>query len=304
MKPKTKVKVKTNFLIQAKETWDEVENAFKEIEENKKKGWKYYPAIYCENEKPDNNDLKKIFQLGSSTEKMSDEDDDEDDNWKQSTHPWCKSCYGLYSQVCNSISYMLNIKNKDKINTWKEGDLSRKIKEFKNEVIKKWSVEQMLEHLTPLFKALTDCIQARWYHHKSCWFFQGKPEDTVVANREHMKFVTQLCKNLFELKKVYTTAFELYKISNPESKEVPIYEKVNKSVLYICRHQLKNFGSNEHKKTVHRVFSTKTRRAQGPFKKSNITKKSKKKAFKQSRIKNAYRISKKRIKSLIKEYVK
>ena len=162
----------------------------------------------------------------------------------------------------------------------------------------------MLEHLTPLFMALTDCIQARWYHHKSCWFFQGKPVDTVVANKEHMKFVTKLCKNLYELKKVYMMAFDLYKLSNKASKDLPIYKKVNQSVLDICRHQLKNYGSNVEKKTAHRVFSTKTKRNPGPFKKSKISKKSKKKGVKQSRIKNAYRISKSKIRSFIKEYIK
>ena len=46
------------------------------------------------------------------------------------------------------------------------------------------------------------------------------------------------------------------------------------------------------------------RRNPGPIKKSKISKKSKKKGIKQSRIKNAYRISKSKIRSLIKEYIK
>lgn len=207
--------------------WKQIQEDNEELETIK--GWKHYPLNYCKEEPPTIGEIRKNYQ------------ESENEGWKQSVHPYCKSCYGLYSQVCEEVSKAFNIpSHPTTIDRWKNEDLTKKINEIGNLAARKYSSFELLNILTPLIKSLIDCIKTRHYHYGKCYFNNDISNPSLIkADKLHMIQITRLCQNLLILYKYYKTAYDSFNTYTKMSdKEIQDFSITEEHVFNICRHQL------------------------------------------------------------------
>ncbi len=253
------------------------------MEHDETNGWKYYPSDYCNEEPPSIFEIRKHYQINENSLE-----------WKQSTHPYCKSCYGLYSQTCEKVAQAFNIpSHPTTIDRWKNDDLTNKI-----EIIGKLSTEEYsplktLTILTPLLNSLIECIKTRHYYYGKCYFNNDASNPSLVKSDDlHMIQITKLCKNLLILYKTYKLTYEQYMYHHKANFED--FSIKEERVFNICRHQIKQFGSLEEKEIADDVFRTDTplvhsKRSRSPNRSRNN---------KQSRVNTGYIISHEDIKQI------
>ncbi len=230
------MKNKSENLIECtKPVWQQINNQYLHLDESN--AWKLYPSTYCVNYvKPSMQDLSSNLEI---TEK----------SWKMSAHPYCKSCYGLYSQVCDKVAPIFGImSHKNKIDRWKINDLEQMIEKiesayFKNPLIK------LLPKIAQMIDALAACIEAREYHANICYFHDEKEQQPETLSSEgeikHKMFVVQLCKNLQRLVTIYAKFADIYHTIKKNNSTIPVIDLSTQyeHVFNICRHNIKVFGS-------------------------------------------------------------
>ncbi len=120
--------------------WKTIEETYKHFN----KDWAHYPQEYCiEDQLPS---YKVRFQNVQECK--------EDDGWVNSTHPFCKSCYSLYSQVCENVGTFFNIgKN------WKKENLDNEVNLFIETYLDK-PLDKSIEMYESALQSFIDCINA------------------------------------------------------------------------------------------------------------------------------------------------
>ena len=201
--------------------------------------WKEYPSEYCRDDiKPSRDDLE--FKTQTT----------DDPNVQESMHPWCKSCYGLYSQICETVAKKFGIPSHiTKLDRWKNTDLSSAVDRIIEELIN-YPVVSMIKELNPLLKVLCDCIKTRWYPHCKCHFHSDKTNPSLVkSNLLHMKQITFLCTNVARLYEMYDTMATNYKKYSkgrlPEG--IKDFTTEEEQVFNVCKHQIVKYSSLESK---------------------------------------------------------
>ena len=214
------------------QAWQNVDNINSNLE------WKKYPSKYCKE------DLKPhVHELEKSTQKTSDED------IRESLHPWCKSCYGLYSQICDSVAQAFGIpSHPTKLDRWKNTDLSTAVDSILQELTS-LPIVSIIRTLNPLVQTLCNCIKSRWYHHGKCYFHSDKTNPTLVkSNLEHMKQITLMCTNVAKILDLYMLQTHIYKKYNqgrlPD--DCKDFSKMEKQVFNICQNQIQKYSTLEH----------------------------------------------------------
>jgi hypothetical protein len=210
--------------------WEEVDKKFCDLENEK--GWKNLPVEVCSKQAHSNDELKKNFQVS----------DKDTQGWKQSIYPYCKSCYGLYNQVCDLVSKVADINNSEKINFWKKEDLALML-DVLSETVKKGKIQvkPLLEKVFPILESISNCIQSRWDHFGKCYFNNDQSKPSLIkADESHMSFITDLCKNILRLHKLYKALILLLEFTEePNLKNFYLTDEV---CFNICRHQIKLYG--------------------------------------------------------------
>jgi len=259
--------------------WKTIEETYKHFN----KDWAHYQQDYCiEDQIPSYKDRFQNVQ-----------DCKEDDSWVNSTHPFCKSCYSLYSQVCENVGTFFNIgKN------WKKENLDNKLNLFIETYLDK-PLDESIEMYEAALLSFIDCINARWFQHESC--FKSKNQSNInntvdVANPSHMHFILLLCLQVKKLYSLYknmiilktqqvTWKNETKHTKSPLPKD--ILKDHNPNIIDICRNVIKNYGNKSEKDKINEIFNSNSKENISRRKSKSPERNSKNK--KQSRNKNAYR---------------
>jgi hypothetical protein len=189
---------------------------------------------YCsEKIKPSYNELQQFTQ------------DVVGEEFQESTHPWCKSCYGLYSQVCETIAKHFNIpSHQTKLDRWKISDLQEAISNHMNRLSDEPAIV-IIRDLNPLLQILCDCIKLRHYHHGKCYFHKDRTNNSLQKpNILHMQVISKLCQCLAELLELYKMAKDLYMFGKKQClpSDVIDFSRSEEQVFNICRHQIEKYS--------------------------------------------------------------
>ena len=238
----------------SKMDWDDIEQHYKHFNDD----WGHYPKRYCiSSEKPEQNVIEEEYQISP--------EDRED--WKQSVHPFCKSCFAVYKNVCTNVGVVFGLGQ-----SWKKEDLPDKVLDYMDMCSLLPSQDQIVAYERVL-RALAECISARWYHHKACYFSNtytytytyNRNHTIEIANPSHERFMLILIRQLSYLYRSYKGV--LYQVNESiQSRNIarhsntPLVE--NKFViefphlLDICRSLMKRLGTKEDYENAKRVFVT------------------------------------------------
>lgn len=234
---------------------------------NPNNSWKEFPgkhtvitgeesldSKYCsEKIKPSYNELQQMTQ------------DVQNSDFQESTHPWCKSCYALYSQVCETVATHFNIQSHaTKLDRWKITDLQEAISQQMNRLSDEPAIV-IIRDLNPLLQVLCDCIKLRHYHHGKCYFHKDKTNISLQkANILHMEAISKLCHCLAELLELYKMAKELYVFAKKQClpDDIADFSRSEEQVFNICRHQIDKYSKLQNKAKYVDLLCTSTPKPQ------------------------------------------
>jgi hypothetical protein len=269
--------------------WDEIEKKYQHFN----KDWAGYPKEFCKEEnKPTYNEIFENVQPTKT------------ENWFESTHPFCKSCFSIYKEVCGEVGIFFGLgKN------WKKEHLPDAVTKFILTVINQITdFDEKILSYQEAIHTFVDCINTRWFQHDTCFRSTDYKVNNNVdtSNPDHIGFILVLCR---EMKKIYplyknliNTKNEEIKLVNQTSKKniplIPNFLKdQNPQIINICRNIIKNYGNSFDKEDIEIIFESEDRRTQRRKSKSPIRNQ---KAKRQSRNKNAYKVPGKVIKDILK----
>jgi hypothetical protein len=247
-------------------------------EEYKDAKWEHYPTQYCSpDEKPNYTELYSDSPIQLNREQ----------DWFQSTHPWCLSCYSSYVDICEDIRMIFELPLVN--GSWTKDDLKEKVVSYVKEVrgkIMESPLQELVKEMEDKLLAIVDCITGRWFHHTHC-YQKTKKDDTIDIDRadvNHLKFVTTLCVVMSPLIDCYQ---EMLTFINLQLKKAKLGPRVNilktsyANILDICRRRIEHFASKKDQENVNiKNFET------------NTPKRSKKNRNKQSRVNKTYKLTK------------
>jgi hypothetical protein len=240
--------------------WEEVEEKFVHFN----KDWSHYPKQFC------NNHL-----IPQHSERFEQVQQTKDPNWVESTHPFCKSCFSVYKDVCSRIGVFFNLGE-----NWNKTDLPEKVNRFILDQKSK-SIGDQNEEYGKAINPLIDCLLARWYQQKEptvlsyslplecndC-FLSNDPSvnSTVqVSNPEHIIFLVAIAKEIKKLYPLYTSSIVFINSQIAAHNELtqsnkPLlsnYIKETKSsAINIIRNVLKQYGHFSDKQNVDQIFES------------------------------------------------
>jgi hypothetical protein len=271
--------------VYSKMDWDEIEKHYKHFNDD----WGHYPKRYCSDDQiPEVSLIRQEYQTSPDSE----------DKWKQSTHPFCKSCFAVYKNICANVGLVFGLSR-----GWNKDDLPGKVFEY----IQTYSQIKPYDQLIVFERAirpLAECILSRWFHHYTCYFsnIYNINHTIKVTNSSHEAFLFLLSKQINSLYKFYKMALQqvnaLIELNNSETySNTPLVEDmiVNEfpTLLNICRSLMKQLGNAEDKRNAERVFVTES---------TMLSNKSARKKD-QSRVKSAYKIPKVFINHITQKYL-
>ena len=235
-----------------KEKWKEVKEKYKNTD------WDEHDTKYCvEYDEPKHNFL---------FDTLNNQRSDFDQTYSQSTHPWCSSCYSLYSQVCNEVGSIFELGTNKK---WNKETLKELVDNIANDVDKNKDLSVYKYNiLKPRLIAIIDCINSRYYHHKKCYKYSGNrrfKDKLEVSNDSHMFFIGELCSILLRLYKAYlfTLGIENYERGYRKKElEKNLLLDINPEIANLCRHRLKKYGTTDEKESCKILFETKSKKPQ------------------------------------------
>jgi hypothetical protein len=264
-------------------------NKIKEM--NKDKVWEEHDIKYC----GEYHEPKHSFLFDSLNVQRS----DFDKNYSQSTHPWCSSCYSLYSKVCNEVGSIFEMGTNKK---WSKESLKELVNNIADEVDKnEYKSVYNYDIIEPRLRAIINCINTRYYHHKKCYKYSGNrrnKDKLEVSNESHMFFISDLCSILLKLYKVYKIFLDsknIHKISKELPLEKNLLLDLNPEIANLCRHRLKKHGTAEEKESCKILFETKSKKPQ------KLSKGRKPRSKVRSRTKDSYSPKRSKIVEIYKE---
>jgi hypothetical protein len=265
-------------------------NKIKEMD--KDKAWEEHDIKYCgEYEEPNHSFLFDSLNVQRS---------DFDKNYSQSTHPWCSSCYSLYSKVCNEVGSIFEMGTNKK---WSKESLKELVDTIADDVDKNRSNSvYKYKILEPRLRAIINCINTRYYHHKKCYKYSGNrrnKDKLEVSNESHMFFISDLCSILLRLYEAYkfTLGLENYERNHhKEELEKNLLLDLNPEIANLCRHRLKKHGTAEEKESCKILFETKSKKPQ------KLSKGIKPRSKVRSRTKDSYSPKRSKIVNIYKEF--
>jgi hypothetical protein len=269
--------------------WNNIEKKYNHFNED----WSHYPEQFCKDEiKPS---YKELFENVQETK---------NDKWFESMHPFCKSCYSTYKNVCQQIGISLNLGS-----NWKKDDLPNAVDDFILDM-QNYPEDHRHSMYEKLLHNFVDCISARWFQHDNCFITTNRKINTNVelSDINHIHFLVILCREAKKIYSIYKTIIYtknmIIEIKRRKStRSMPlildIFKKDNPQFINICRNILKNYGSFKDKEDIDDIFKSDDKLIR--YKKA-ISSIRNEKSKKQSRNKNAYKISGKTMKSILKRH--
>jgi hypothetical protein len=266
--------------------WNKIKEMYKD------KAWEEHDIKYCgEYQEPNHSFL---------FDSLNDQRSDFDKNYNQSTHPWCSSCYSLYSKVCNKVGSIFEMGTNKK---WSKESLKELVNNIAEEVDKnEYKSVYNYDIIEPRLRAIINCINTRYYHHKKCYKYSGNrrnKDKLEVSNESHMFFISDLCSILLRLYKVYKIFLDsknIHKISKELPLEKNLLLDLNPEIANLCRHRLKKHGTAEEKESCKILFETKSKKPQ------KLSKGRKTSSNVRSRIKDSYSPKRSKIVNIYKEF--
>jgi hypothetical protein len=270
--------------------WKEIEEKFVHFN----KDWSHYPKQFCDN-----------HLIPQHSERFEQVQQTKDPNWVESTHPFCKSCFSVYKDVCSRIGVFFNLGE-----NWNKTDLPEKVNRFILDQKSK-SIGDQNEEYGKAINPLIDCLLARWYQHDNC-FLSNDPSvnSTVqVSNPEHIIFLVAIAKEIKKLYPLYTSSIVFINSQIAAHNELtqsnkPLlsnYIKETKSsAINIIRNVLKQYGHFSDKQNVDQIFESNDPRV---ARYSSRSPPRAKKNRKQSRNKNAYKVTGEMMNDIVQKYV-
>ena len=228
--------------------WDNIKEKYKHFY----KDWEHYPKEYCDPTIiPDQEELFKEYQLSKSTSENNEE-------WIESIHPFCLSCYSNYKEVCHQVGTYFHMSSK-----W-DKDL---LPEFVNEFIKKQSNETDMEKKIIAYEngliLFGECINTRWFHHDQC-FKETKNKNNKnveVSNEGHMYFLLVIALQFKKIYLLYTNSISTYNIEqdafNRKKRHKNVILETHSTIINICRNVIKNYGNQDDIVNIDKILATK-----------------------------------------------
>ena len=262
--------------------WREIEEKYNHFNND----WAHYPKEFCQDDlKPSYNEVFEKYQ------------ETKDENWFESTHPFCKSCFSTYKEVCEEVGLFFNLGR-----NWRKEDLTERVNDFIITYFESTDNNIFEQALQPFI----DCINARWFQHDNCFLSSDKEvnNNVEVSNDDHMMFLLILCREVKKLYSIYKSLInsknqKLIALNSSTNKKIPLVKdflKDNK-IINICRNVIKNYGNSIDKKNIDLVFESEIIKIQRRKSKSPVRNR---KVKKQSRNKEAYKVTGETMKELLK----
>ena len=166
--------------------WSEIEEKYNHFNND----WAHYPKEFCQDDlKPSYNEVFEKYQQTK------------DENWIESTHPFCKSCFSTYKEVCGEVGLFFNLGR-----NWRKEDLSERVNDFIIHYSTNYNIDDSINAYQQALQPFIECINARWFQHDNCFLSSDKEMLIIiieVSNDDHMMFLLILCRELKGLYSIY-----------------------------------------------------------------------------------------------------
>jgi hypothetical protein len=269
--------------------WKEIEEKYVHFN----KDWSHYPKQFCHDQ-----------LIPEFSERFEEVQQTKDPDWVESTHPFCKSCFSVYKDVCSRIGVFFNLGE-----NWSKTDLPEKVNRFiLNQKSK--SIEDQTEEYGKAIDPLIDCLLAQWYQHDNCFLSNDRSTNSnvEVSNPEHILFLLIIAKEIKKIYPLYTSMITLInaqisahnQLTQSNKPLLSNYIKETKSsAINICRNVLKQYGHFSDKQNIDQIFESSDPRV---ARYSSRSPPRSKKNRKQSRNKNAYKVTGEMMTDIVQKY--